>query len=299
MNLQDVYSPCEELRALETIYALPDQNIRTVSNLFKDTRVRPSEALAKWSAATIEELREAVTAFIGKLTSRFSISLHGDFQYPRRLRSADDPAEMLYYRGDIGLLESPSVSVVGARKCSPEGAARARRLARGLVSSGFTVVSGLARGIDTEAMTAAIEAGGHTIGVIGTPIHEYYPKENRALQDDVAASHLLMSHVPMYRSSREPVTLRGRQYFPWRNQTMAALSEATVIVEASDTSGSLIQARSALKQGRKLFILDSCFDTGLAWPHTYAKRGAVRVRDFDDIFSALEKDDGGEALEED
>jgi DNA processing protein len=303
MLLKNAFSPVEELRAYETICALPDQTLESVAAQFKDEPRLPSEVLKNWRATSlfsqVQELFEAVGQFLASLTSRFSVSLHRDFQYPRRLRSADLPPEMLYYRGDIRLAGCRSISIVGTRTCSDASRKRAERLGRELAEH-FLIVSGLARGIDTAAMTGAVEAGGRVIGVIGTPITESYPPENRGFQEEVADKNLLISHVPCYRSSQEGINLRARQYFPWRNQTMAALSEGTVIVEAGETSGTLIQARSALKQGRKLFILNSCFDTNRRWPKIYEEQGAIRVRSVDDILAVLEKPtNGGEALDSD
>lgn len=143
-------------------------------------------------------------------------------------------------------------------------------------------MSGLARGIDTVAHTAAIEAEGVTIGVLGTPLSEVYPKENRDLQEQLARDHLVVSQVPIIQYSRQSYR-QNRWFFPQRNLTMAALTTATVIVEAGETSGTLVQARGALEQGRKLFILESCFGRGLEWPEKFLRRGAVRVGKFDDI----------------
>ena len=156
-----------------------------------------------------------------------------------------------------------------------------------MVKRNFVIVSGIAIGIDTVALETAIKENGQVVGVIGTPIDQYYPPENKELQDTIAKNHLLISQVPFYRYSVEPFPSR-RNYFPQRNETMSALSEATVIIEASDTSGTLTQARAALQQKRKLFILNSCFEnTSIKWPHTYADRGAIRVRNTNDIISHL------------
>jgi DNA processing protein len=163
---------------------------------------------------------------------------------------------------------------------------RASFLARALVENGRTVVSGLAAGIDTEAHTAALEAGGRTIAVIGTPLGYYYPAENRELQDRIAREFLLISQVPLFRYSQQSPHF-NRFFFPDRNHTMSALTAATVIVEAGETSGSLIQARAAIEQGRKLFILESCFNRGLKWPEKFLERGAIRVRDYSDIKGVL------------
>ena len=217
----------------------------------------------------------------------FLVSVHGDFQYPKRLREAKYPIELFYYKGDLGLLDSPCVSVVGARKCTEEGIKRTKRLVKGLVENKYTIVSGLASGIDTVAMEATITSKGNTIGVIGTPIDEYYPKENKLLQDEVSSKNLLMSQVPFYRYYKEPF-LSKKRYFPERNVTMSALSFATIIVEASDTSGTLAQAKACLDQRRKLFILNSCFENpNISWPRKYEELGAIRVHDLDDILNVL------------
>ena len=157
-----------------------------------------------------------------------------------------------------------------------------------MVKRKLTVVSGLAAGIDTAAHTAAIaEPGGRTIAVIGTPLGTYYPRENRDLQDKIARDFLLITQVPILRYQQQAVP-QNRLFFPERNITMSALTEATVIVEAGETSGTLTQARAALYQGRKLFILNSCFEReDLTWPARFAERGAIRVRDADDIWKAL------------
>jgi DNA processing protein len=152
-----------------------------------------------------------------------------------------------------------------------------------LVADGYTIVSGLARGIDTVAHKTAIDAGGFTVAVLGTPITEHYPPENRDLQQFIADKHLVVSQVPIVRYSRQHVRA-NRYFFPERNVTMSALTEATIIVEAGETSGTLVQARHALKQKRKLFILDSCFQNpALTWPENFAKQGAIRVTDYEDI----------------
>ena len=214
--------------------------------------------------------------------------INGTLDYPARLRDASEPIEVLYFLGSWQLAEAPRrVAVVGTRKVSPEGAARARKLVRALVEHDFTIVSGLAEGVDTIAHTTAIEAGGRTIAVIGTPISEVYPKENADLQRRIAQEFLLVSQVPVLRYKAQ--TWKGnRFFFPERNKTMSALSEATIIVEASETSGTLIQAQAALDQGRKLFILESNFQNpAITWPAKFEKLGAIRVREFDDILRVL------------
>lgn len=211
--------------------------------------------------------------------------MHGAGDYPEKLRVADHPIELLYFQGWWDLVNSPrSVAVVGTRNPTDEGLARARRLVRALVGDGFTIVSGLAAGIDTAAHTAAIEQGGNTIAVLGTPLTKAYPASNRRLQDEIAKNHLLISQVPVKRYSNQKNPIANNFFFPERNITMSALTQATIIVEAGETSGTLIQARHALKQGRKVFILESNFrNANLKWPHSFLERGAIRVADYDEI----------------
>jgi len=219
----------------------------------------------------------------------YGVRVHGAGEYPDRLRDAEYPVELLYYQGWWDLVNSPrSVAVVGTRSPSEEGKKRTRKLVRALLDDDFTIVSGLARGIDAVAHDAAIREGGRTIAVLGTPISHIYPKENAELQREIAKNHLLISQVPVkrYDISRNPAA--NSHFFPARNVTMSALTDATIIVEAGETSGTLVQARAALKQNRKLFILESCFqDPKLKWPHSFAEKGAIRVRDYDDIRTAL------------
>lgn len=290
MNFQlaNTVSLAEEMVSYETLWALEKITLKKIADLFRAHPGLPSRVLHTLAASQlgVAELASEVRSFLSALRG-FAVSVSGTYQYPKRLKDARHPIELFYYRGYIGLVETRCVSVVGARKASPEGTKRAAKLARELVEANITVMSGLAAGIDTAAMTAAIDAGGHTVGVIGTPINEHYPKENAELQECVARRHLLVSQVPFFRYAHQPFSTK-RFYFPERNETMAALSDATVIVEASDTSGSLTQARAAIQQGRKLFILNSCFENRrITWPAKYEEKGAIRVRTTDDILSAL------------
>jgi DNA protecting protein DprA len=201
-------------------------------------------------------------------------------------RSSDDSEQAedlnLYYAGDLNLLKRPCVSIVGTRDPTPKGLARAARLSSELVQRGAVVVSGLARGIDASAQSSAIENGGHTIAVIGTPLSMASPSENAHLQERIWRDHLLISPFvegrPVYRAN-----------FPQRNRVMAALSDATVIVEASDTSGTLHQAAECQRLGRWLFILKSVAeDESLAWPRKFLKYQKVAVlSSTDEIFPSL------------
>jgi DNA processing protein len=289
----NVISPYEEMLAYETLWAIEGMTEAKLSQLFKDANSLPSEVLKSqlqpslFKNDPVEQLRDKVDKYLKTKLGSFSVVVNRDFQYPLGLRDAKHPIELFYYKGNLDLLKTKCISIVGARKASDEGKKRAARLAKELVKESYTIVSGLAAGIDTAAMTSAVESGGNTIGVIGTPIDQYYPKENKDLQDRIAKDFLLISQVPFYRYKQESFQLH-RHHFPRRNVTMASISDATIIVEASDTSGSLTQARACISQKKKLFILDSCFkNPQIKWPHTYLEQGAIRVRATSDILSNL------------
>jgi len=175
----------------------------------------------------------------------------------------------LHVAGDTSILEQGArVSIVGSRKASPEGIRRASRLASILVKEGAVVVSGLAEGIDTAAHKSAIEHGGRTVAVLGTPLNKFYPKENADLQRLIMEEHLAISQYPQGYPVRP-----GN--FPVRNRLMALISDATVIIEAGDKSGSLHQGWEALRLGRNLFIAKSITeDSRLKWPEKMFHYGA-------------------------
>ena len=177
--------------------------------------------------------------------------------------------EKLYLAGDLDVLRlGPRVSVVGSRRASTEGLARTRSLSRALVERGMVVVSGLAEGIDTAAHETAIEADGRTIAVLGTPLDRFYPKSNKALQERMMRDQLVVSQFQIGRGV-------GKSGFVMRNRTMALLTDATVIVEAGETSGTRHQGWEALRLGRVLFILESVAkNTELSWPSEMIAYGA-------------------------
>ena len=190
----------------------------------------------------------------------------------------------LYVAGDIGIVEEGArVSIVGSRKASPEGLRRASKLAALLASRGVVVVSGLAEGIDTAAHTSAIKNRGRTIAVLGTPLDQVYPRQNAALQEEIMRDHLAVSQYAV----GYPVQ---RKNFPLRNRTMALISDATVIIEAGNTSGSLSQGWEALRLGRPLFLAKSVTeDPSLKWPEEMLHYGAKVLSDhtIEEFFDSL------------
>ena len=177
--------------------------------------------------------------------------------------------EQLFIAGKIELFDAGRrVSVVGTRKPSLEGIARARALVRALVGRRMVVVSGLAAGIDAIAHTSAIEEHGHTIAVLGTALDDCYPPENRQLQERLAREQLVITQFA-------PGTPSQRTNFPRRNRTMALLTDATVIIEAGESSGTLHQGWEALRLGRPLFLMESLTkDPSLHWPAEMIRYGA-------------------------
>lgn len=279
-------SPRRELGAYEALWLEEGAKFKSLAEKFaSDPSALPSDfvqpLLADQTASEVLKRLKAAGVH------QFGVRIHHAGDYPTKLRDAKHPVEMLYYRGAWEISETRCVAVVGSREASDEGIRRASRLARELVNRDFTVVSGLAKGVDAAAHQAAIASGGRTVAVVGTPLGTCYPKEHAELQELIAKNHLLISQVPVLRYARQAPP-QNRLFFPERNATMSALTEGTIIVEAGNTSGTLTQARAALHQGRKLFILDSCFQrTDITWPARFEALGGIRVRTAEDIWSAL------------
>lgn len=275
-------SPLLELGAYEALWVEEGASFKTLSEKFeKEPGALPSDFVSRSRARECADY--VVRRFKEAGVTHYGVRVHSAGEYPEKLRDADHPVELLYYRGYWDLVYSRSVAIVGTRNPSPEGLARTRKLVRHLVAQGFTIVSGLAAGIDTEAHQTALDEGGRTIAVIGTPLSFAYPRTNASLQERIGKDFLVISQVPVKRWENQDHRW-NRSFFPARNVTMSALTEATIIVEAGETSGTLIQARAALKQGRKLFILDSNFTKeSITWPKKFEDMGAIRVRTYSDV----------------
>lgn len=282
--------PLEEICAYESLWLNQGTWFANLAALFsRNPGAIPSDLVDERNAEVA--MRRLMSEVGADMLSRTGIRVHGAGEYPQKLRDADHPIELLYYQGNWELVDTKAVAIVGTRDPSDEGVFNAGLIAHKLVKNGMTVVSGLAKGIDSAAHAAAIQARGNTIAVIGTPLNECYPKENRDLQEAIARDHLVISQVPFLRY-RDQNFKTNRLFFPARNVTMSALTSATIIVEASNTSGTLVQARAALAQKRKLFILDSCFRRpDLTWPARFEKLGAIRVKNVSDIIGMLKDDE--------
>ncbi|WP_248306956.1 DNA-processing protein DprA [Devosia sp. 1635] len=197
-------------------------------------------------------------------------------------RKVGEAEPIIYWAGNLELLRKPSVSVIGARDVSDEGVRRAGKIARFMAASGVVVTSGLAKGVDAAAHRGALAEGGNTVAVIGTPLNKAYPAENTALQEEIWLEHLLVSQFA-------PGQKTWPSDFPKRNRLMAQLTDASIIVEASDTSGTLHQAAECVRLGRWLFIMKSVVENPrLTWPAKFLKEERVRVlQSPDDVLSVL------------
>jgi len=197
---------------------------------------------------------------------------------------AKNAPERLYLEGDRHLINGGTrVSVVGTREVSEEGIWRTELVTKSLVKKGVIVLSGLAKGVDTVAHKTAIKEGGKTIAVLGTPLDIAYPAENKLLLQKIKKDHLAVSQFPVgYRANRK--------CFPMRNRTMALLSDATIIIEAGEKSGTLHQGWEALRLGRYLFLLESLVnDNAPSWPKEMLKYGAqiLELDHLDDIIDDI------------
>ena len=209
------------------------------------------------------------------------IALLGREPYPTRLATIDDAPQLLYYRGTFDDADRNAVGIVGSRQCTPYGRRMAERIAAGLVRAGWTVISGLARGIDGVAHQAALDAGGRTIAVLAGGLSRIYPPEHAELADAIALRGALLTETPMTVAPQPGM-------FPARNRIISALSRGIVVIEANARSGALITATHAGEQGHEVFALPGNVDSGpSAGCHELLRKGARLVRDADDILEDL------------
>ncbi len=188
------------------------------------------------------------------------------------VESKNAPDE-LFHSGDTSLLtEGQRVAIVGSRKATPEGIKRAQEFTKALVEHGTIIGSGLAEGIDTVAHETAIMMGGKTIAVLGTPLSKAYPRKNKELLEIIKRDHLAISQFPEGYPAK-------RDNFPRRNRTMALISDATVVVEAGENSGTRHQGWEAIRLGRLVYIMQNVAQNpSLVWPQEMIAYGAQELR---------------------
>jgi DNA processing protein len=229
------------------------------------------------AAATPEIRREA--EFLKRSDARFCTILDRD--YPEGVRQIHDPPPFLYLKGEFRPEDRLAIAVVGSRRCTDYGRGVAYRLGWDLASRGFTVVSGLARGIDTAAHLGALEAGGRTIGVLGSGLGISYPAERELIKKSMEERGVLVTEFSM---SAAPDAVN----FPKRNRLISGLSLGVVVVEAAERSGALITASFALEQGREVFAVPGPIGSETSrGTHHLIKQGAKLVEGLDDILEEL------------
>ncbi len=200
-----------------------------------------------------------------------------DKDYPSMLAQIHDPPYLLYYRGNIEILQGMCIGVVGSRMASNYGTAQSRRFARELASQGMVVVSGMARGIDTEAHRGALEVGGKTAAILGSGLDIIYPPENAQLFGEIANKGIVISEFP-------PHTHPEPGNFPVRNRLISGLCRGVLVVEAQQRSGALITVDFALEQGRDVFALPGQVDRkNSEGTNNLIKQGAALVTEPNDI----------------
>jgi DNA processing protein len=237
--------------------------------------------LAQANSLTKGPDRDAVKKAMAALEAQgaYAVGLT-DPGYPAALKHTADPPVVLYVRGSLEEIE-PAVAIVGTRSPTPYGRETARGMARSLSAMGVTVVSGLARGIDTAAHTGALEGETNTVAVLGTGIDVPYPAENGALASRIAQRGAVVTEYP-------PGTPPDPGNFPRRNRIISGLSAGVVVVEAAMRSGALITARFAGEQGRILMAVPGLTTNARTLgPHHLIRQGAVLVRDADDVVAEI------------
>jgi DNA processing protein len=201
--------------------------------------------------------------------------------YPARLKTIADPPPLLYVKGALGVEDERALAVVGSRSASEYGLRVTRELCRGLASLGFTIVSGMARGIDAAAHEAALDAGGRTVAVLGSGVDVVYPPEHEKLYQRICRQGAVISELPM---GTPPLSF----HFPARNRLISGVAVGVVVVEATEKSGSLITASLALEQGREVFAVPG--EAGASrsrGTHRLIRQGAKLVERVEDILEEV------------
>jgi len=260
-------------RVIDAVRALPDG---------------PFEVLVAWIAgqpeapSAVPALREAAQqALDAAHRQQIAVVGWGDARYPPLLAVTPDAPVVLWVRGQADLLATPSIAIVGSRVASPYGLEVAERLAAEVGAYGFTVVSGLARGIDSASHRGALAAGGATVAVLGSGVDVVYPPEHGALAREIAEHGVVVSELA-------PGTPPRAFHFPLRNRIISGLSRAVVVVEAAARSGSLITVDCALEQGREVMAVPGSVLNGRhGGCHALVRDGAALVETGADILAAL------------
>jgi DNA processing protein len=265
------------LRLLEKLKS-PQDIFRSSASELEAAGLSPTQARAVASGCSFEDAVEQQQRMM-KAGAR--LIAFGDSAYPKQLREIYDPPLLMFALGRTELLNTAGIAVVGTRRATPYGLAAAERLSADLAKAGLTIISGMARGIDTAAHRAALAVGGLTIAVFGCGVDVLYPSENRKLYEDISKKGLLLSEFPMGAPAYP-------QNFPIRNRIVSGLSSGVLIVEGAQHSGSAITAKVGMDQGREVFAVPGNITSKMSWgPNLLIKQGAKLVQEWTDVTEEL------------
>lgn len=229
-----------------------------------------------------QETKEAIDREL-KLLARleFSVVTYLDEAYPPRLKMIPDPPPLLYVSGTLDQRDRHAVAIVGSRRATVTGRLVTEQLSRDLASAGFTIVSGLARGVDAAAHRGALEAGGRTVAVLGCGLDRTYPPEHRSLRSQIEANGAVVAELPLG-------AYPHGYHFPRRNRIISGMSLGVIVTEAALQSGSLITARLAAEQGREVFAVPGFITAeNSRGPNGLIKQGAKLVEHVADVIDEL------------
>lgn len=265
----------EVFGSVEEILATPTKHLAAVEGVGQAV----AESIAGWRSLKFDPARELDE--VARLGAQ--VVDCEDASYPPSLAEIYDPPLVLYVRGAVEVLSKRGIAVIGSRRVSPYGIETAKKLSYQLAYVGFVVISGLARGIDACAHQGALASKGRTVGVLGSALDQFYPRENEVLAEKmVEQAGAVVSEFPLG-------TAPDRQTFPMRNRIVSGLSTGVLVVEAAAGSGALITARMALEQGRAVYAVPGRIDSAhSAGCHRLIKDGAKLVEGVEDILGDLE-----------
>jgi DNA processing protein len=265
------------IQALLSVFGGPEKILTAPeSELRKVVGAACATVIARWKRESAHEEEESLLRQRG-----WNYLTWADEAYPALLRQIHSPPLMLEVWGEVRPEDFPAVAVVGTRRATPYGRDCARLLTRGLVESGYTIVSGLALGIDTVAHEEAMALGGRTLAVLGSGLADIYPKENQALAERIAGHGAVLSQYPCR-------TQPDARQFPQRNHTVSGMSHGLLVVEGNARSGSMLTAVAAMEQGRQVFAVPGPINRqGSIGPHRLIQDGAKLVMTVEDMVCEL------------
>ncbi len=259
----------ENFQSAEEIWKAPLAQLKVIEKFSRYAEDFSEQRAAVDLAKEIEHIKKRKLAVLTLL----------DAEYPKPLRAIDDPPPVLYVKGSYITKDELAIAIVGTRKPSPYGKMISEKLSRELGAMGFTIISGMALGIDTAAHQGALAASQRTIAVLGGGFAKIYPSENRNLLEKIASSGAVLSEYSIE-------TTPDKWTFPKRNRIISGLTRGTIVIEAPERSGALITARCALEQGREVFAVPGPIsDESHSGTHKLIQDGAKLIRNADDILN--------------